>query len=96
MSASWVTDLAYSKPIGMSWHFQKQIHPVHFCTVAATSNRIIHKINYQVSQIIVFEVLQIRSCNHTVLDTYQNDDYSKSSMRMKKYLLSKRGLIRYD
>ena len=36
-------NLAYSKPVRMSWHSQKKIHPVHFYTVAATSDRIIDK-----------------------------------------------------
>ena len=38
------------------------------------------------SQIVVFEVLQVRPCNYAFLDSYQSDDYFKSSMRMKNFL----------
>ena len=82
--------LAYSTPIGMSWHFHVHVDPIHFCTAAATWDRTIDKINSQVSQIVVFEALQIPPYNSAFLDTYQSlvliDDFLKFSMRMKKML----------
>ena len=76
--------------------FSKNVDPIHFCTVAATSDRTIDKINYQVSQIVVFEVLQVRSYNYVFHDTYQSlvfiDDFLKSSMREKNMLSLKLNL----
>ena len=76
--------------------FSKNVDPIHFCTVAATSDRINEKISYQVSQILVFEVLQISPHSYAFLDTYQSlviiDDFLKFSMRMKNMLSLKLNL----